>query len=75
MRKPERLDKFYAELHDIHKAYFPDWRTGQLFMNLEREYGDLFYYEEDKMIELIRQYADKYGRKNKKNLKFFSKNT
>lgn len=29
-------------------------------------YSDLFYYEEDKMIELIRQYADKYGRKNKK---------
>lgn len=66
MRKSERLDKFYAELNIIHKTYFPDYRVGQLFMNLEREYGDLFYYEEDKMIELIRQYAEKYGRKNKK---------
>lgn len=63
MRKPERLDNFYAELHDIHKVYFPDWRVGQLFMNLKQEYGDLFYYEEDRMIELIWKFAEKYGRR------------
>lgn len=63
MRDKNRLDSFYEELCKIHKKYFSQYRVGQLFMNLEREYGDLFYYEEDKMIELIRQYADKYGRK------------
>ena len=61
-RKAERLDKFYAELCGIHKAQFPDWRVSQLWMNLEREYGDLFYYEEDKMLDLIHKFADKYGR-------------
>ena len=63
MRKPERLDNFYTELCDIHKTFFPDCRVGQLFMNLEREYGDLFYYEEDEMIKLIWEYAAKYGRR------------
>jgi len=63
MRKPERLNNFYAELNHIHKVYFPDCRVGQLFMNLEKEYGDLFYYEEDEMIELIWKFAEKYGRR------------
>lgn len=63
MRDPKRLKTTYEAIREIHETHFPDWRVGQLFMNLEREYGDLFYYEEDKMIELIRQYADKYGRK------------
>lgn len=63
MRKPERLDNFYTELCDIHKTFFPDCRVGQLFMNLEREYGDLFYYEEDETIKLIWEYAAKYGRR------------
>lgn len=63
MRDKERLKVFYKELDEIHEKHFPDWRVGQLFMNLEREYGDLFFYEEDKMMELIRNYADKYGRK------------
>lgn len=64
MRDKNRLDKFYAELCEIHKTHFPDWRAGQLQMNLEREYGDLFFYEEDRMMELIRRYADKYGKTN-----------
>ena len=63
MRDPKRLKTAYEAIREIHETHFPDWRVGQLFMNLEREYGDLFYYEEDKMIELIRQYAEKYGRK------------
>ena len=62
MRKPERLKVAYEAIHKIHETQFPDWRIGQLFMNLEREYGDLFFYEEDKMMELIRKFADKYGR-------------
>lgn len=62
MRNPNRLDSFYDELKEIHKTQFPDWRYGQLFLNF---YGwlahekkiDLFFLEEDKMIEYIREFA------------------
>jgi hypothetical protein len=63
MRKPERLDVFYDKLKEIHKQYFCDWRFGQLIYNLLSEIGDPFFYEEDKMIEIIEQYAMKYGKK------------
>lgn len=56
MRNPERLDAFYDELKRIHKTYFPDWRFGQLVENLRSfsRAGDLFYYEEDKFLELLK---------------------
>lgn len=62
MRDPKRLDKFYEELCSIHKKYFFDWRFGQLCSNffgwLYSEKGiDLFFPEESKMIEYIREYA------------------
>ena len=57
MRKPERLDKFYEELCRIHKKYLSDWRFGQFIFNLISEIGDPFYYEEDKMIEVIKKYV------------------
>lgn len=59
MRKPERLDKFYDELCRIHKEYLPDWRFGQFIFNLISETGDPFFYEEDKMIEVIKKYVSK----------------
>lgn len=62
MRDPNRLDKFYDEMKEIHKRYFPDWRVGQLCANffgwLMAEKGrDLFFPEEDEMIEHLREYA------------------
>lgn len=56
MRDPERLDAFYDELKRIHKTYFPDWRFGQFVENLRRfsRAGDLFYYEEDEFLKLLK---------------------
>ena len=63
MRNPERLDAFYAELCRIHKEYFPDWRFGQLCSNFFGWLGytekvDLFYPEEDKMLEYLIDYVN-----------------
>lgn len=63
IREVERLDIFYEELSNIHKEYFPDWRFGQLCSNIfgwlmSEKKVDLFFPEEDKMIEYIREYAE-----------------
>ncbi len=68
IRKVERLDKFYEELKVIHKSYFPDWRFGQLCSNFfgylaSEKKIDLFFPEEDEMLEYIKEYAEKYGSK------------
>ena len=62
MRDPNRLDKFYDELKKIHKKYFPDWRYGQLCSNffgwlMGEKKMDLFFPEEDKMLEYFREYV------------------
>ena len=56
MRNPDRLDKFYDELKRIHKEYFPDWRFGQMIENVKNltKVKDLFYYEEDEFLKLIK---------------------
>ena len=64
MRDIKRLDKFYDELKDIHKKSFPDWRFGQLCSNffgwlVSEKKVDLFFPEEDKMIEYIKEYTKK----------------
>ena len=54
MRDPKRLDNFYDILKELHKKFVPYWRFGQLFNNLQRQEGnDLFYYEEDELIEAV----------------------
>lgn len=63
MRDPNRLDKFYDEMKEIHKKSFPDWRFGQLCSNffawLMSEKGkDLFFPEEKEMIKYLREYAN-----------------
>ena len=57
MRDPKRIAKFCIEVSVIWKKYFPDWRFGQLMVNLCSEYGDPFYWEEDKFLENLRNYA------------------
>ena len=63
MRNPERLDTFYDTLKDIHKKTFPDLRFGQFCSNFfgwlaSEKKVDLFFPEEDKMIEYIKEYAN-----------------
>ena len=66
MRNPERLDKFYDELKEMHKKYWPDMRFGQLCSNF---FGwlatvkkiDLFFPEENQMLEYLREYAKDQG--------------
>ena len=66
MRNPDRLDKFYDKLKEIHKENVPDWRFGQLISNflqwLYVEKGmDVFFPEEDKMLKLFEEYFEKMG--------------
>ena len=54
MRDPERIDHYIAQLQRIWKAY-PDFRFGQLLMNLlgevQKEVGiDLFYIEDEEFF-------------------------
>lgn len=63
MRDPNRLDKFYDEMKEIHKMSFPDWRFGQLMSNFlgwlySEKKRDCFFPEEDEMIEHLREYAN-----------------
>ena len=62
MRDPNRLDKFYNELAKMHKESFPDWRFGQLCSNffgwlMSQKKVDLFFPEEDKMLEYFKEYS------------------
>lgn len=59
MRDPNRLDVFYDELKRLHKENVPDWRFGQLLVNVLIWYNrDPFYLEEDKMIDVFKRYFD-----------------
>jgi hypothetical protein len=61
MRDPNRLDKFYDRLKELHKEYTPDWRFGQLCSNFfgwlyQEKKKDLFFPEEDEMIKCFEEY-------------------
>ena len=63
MRNPARLDAFYETLKDFHKRYIPDWRFGQFMINflgwVQGRHGiDPFFPEEDRMLELLREYKE-----------------
>ena len=59
MRNPNRI---YEILNLLRRGWekVPDWRLGQLIENLKRYIGidDLFYIEDDKMIECIIDFFD-----------------
>ena len=68
MRDPNRLDNFYATLCKIHKESFPDLRFGQLISNFSdwlaaKKQIDIFFPEEDKMINYIIEYRDSFKRR------------
>ena len=61
MRNPNRLYEFYDKLRDIHITNVPDWRFGQLMSNFltwvyNTKNTDIFFPEEDKMIQLLEEY-------------------
>lgn len=64
MRDINRLDKFYDELKEIHEKHFPDWRFGQMIVNVLADWQaktkrDIFFPEEDEMIQIFRDYVNK----------------
>lgn len=59
MRDPDRLQPLYNELCRIHQEYCPDWRFGQFIMNVLSQLGDIFYIEDDCIIERIESYFKK----------------
>jgi hypothetical protein len=63
MRDGNRLYKFYDELRDIHMTYFPDWRFGQMVVNVLSEWQsqqdrDIFYLEEDEILQIFKDYIN-----------------
>ena len=67
-RNPERLENLYEEVKQIHKRSFPDWRFIQLMYNFlgwiqSEKKVDGWYYEEDKALELLKEYAELHGMK------------
>lgn len=60
MRDPSRIKPFCDELAAIWEANVPDWRFGQLMMNvlgqIQYDGRDPFFPEEDEMLALIRKY-------------------
>lgn len=55
MRDPKRIKKMLNELADIWENKVPDWRMGQLLMNV---FGseDIFYMEDEKFMKRIKEY-------------------
>ena len=72
MRDINRLDKFYDELKEIHKKNFPDWRFGQMINNILGDWQaktkrDIFFPEEDEMIQIFKDYIKENGYDKKDN--------
>ena len=66
MRDPNRLNNFYETIKILHQACFPDLRFGQLMSNffgwlMSEKKKDLFYPEENEMIEYFREYCKTYA--------------
>lgn len=57
MRKVERIDVFCNELAKLWKEKCPDWRFGQLMVNVLNSLPrDPFFYEEDEMLEVFKKF-------------------
>lgn len=55
MRNPNRIDEFCSRLAAAWKKQVPDWRFGQLIMNLPYE-RDPFFIEDGEMIQFIEHF-------------------
>lgn len=59
MRKIERIDVFCNELAKIWKEKCPDWRFGQLMVNVLNSLPrDPFFFEEDEMLEEFKKFFE-----------------
>ena len=59
-RNPNRIAPFMNRLETLWKEECPDWRFGQLISNIQTYIGhDIFYLEEDEMMEFIENYFGK----------------
>ena len=57
MRDPKRIKKFCDQLAEIWESQCPDWRFGQMMVNvLGAMSRDPFFYEEDEMMEYFKKY-------------------
>lgn len=69
MRDPNRIDPFLQELGKIWKESCPDWRFGQLILNVwesdKMEYHP-FYCEDERMIEQFKKYFEIEDKEEKK---------
>lgn len=62
MRDVNRIDNFLNEVGKLWKENIPDWRFMQLICNLQSACGsDMFYMEEDRFLEHLRNYFDSIG--------------
>ena len=65
MREPTRIFKFCNELAKIWREYAPDWRFGQLMMNvlgaMQASGKDPFFPEEDEMLQFLPDYIHPPG--------------
>ena len=59
MRDPKRIDAVIEAVRDEWKQV-PDWRLGQLIVNIGRAagYGDPFYLEDDMLMKVIKGETD-----------------
>lgn len=62
MRNPNRIDLFCKTLAELWHLV-PDWRFGQLMSNMLGGYvseknRDIFFTEDDEMLEYFRQYIE-----------------
>ena len=69
MRDPKRIKKFCDRLAKVWENV-PDWRFGQFISNAFGEvwakHGDIFFIEDDKMIEYLEKYFEKSEENNEK---------
>lgn len=62
MRDPKRIRAFCNKLADIWETNCPDWRFGQLIVNVFATLGiDPFFPDDDAMIKHFEEYMDKAG--------------
>ena len=64
MRDEKRIFPFMNEIAALWQTSFPDWRFGQVMTAFENwvkvntSYYDLFYLEEDRFLELFREFCE-----------------
>jgi len=58
MRDPDRIPEITNELHDTWTEH-PDLRLGQLLLNVVLLDEDLYYIEDDELLERIKTYYNK----------------